>query len=63
VPIGSGATSSAICAPVKIASTPSIVSAALVSIAMIRPWATSLRLNARCCMPLILMSSTNVARP
>ena len=51
MPIGIGASISAICAPVNTASTPSIASAALTSMERMRPCATSLRLNARCCMP------------
>ena len=55
---GIGARNSAISAPVKTASTPSIAFAALVSMERMRPCATSLRLNARCCMPTSAMSST-----
>ena len=50
-------------APVNTASTPSIASAALVSIDTMRPCAMSLRLNAMCCMPTIFTSSTKVPRP
>ncbi len=38
--------------------TPSMAAAALVSIARMRPCATSLRLNTTCCMPTSAMSST-----
>ena len=58
MPIGIGARNSAFSAPVNTASTPSIAFAALVSMERMRPWATSLRLNAMCCMPTRAMSST-----
>ena len=58
VPIGIGANISAICFPVNTASTPSIASAALVSMEMMRPCAISLRLKTMCCMPTSAMSST-----
>ena len=58
VPIGIGLSSSASCLPVNTASTPSIASAALVSIDLMRPCATSLRLKAMCCSPAIFTSST-----
>ena len=51
----------AMCA--KTDSTPSIASAALVSMDRIRPCATSLRLKVRCCMPAISTSSPSVPRP
>ena len=56
--MGMGSRNPAICAPVNTASTPSIASAALVSIERMRPWATSLRLNAAWRMPTIFTSST-----
>ena len=56
--MGIGSRNSAICAPVNTASTPSIASAALVSIERMRPWATSLRLKAACRRPKIFTSST-----
>ena len=58
VPIGIGASISAMSAPVNTASTPSIAAAAETSIERMRPCATSLRLKARCSMPTILTSST-----